>query len=162
MGCGLRADMLRIDRFRGAVNDVGVNAVFHVGRTVLDSKQSAGIGLVLGEEQLRRAFTMQPAVTWLIMIQLDHRVRGRTRLVQLRPPLAPSPRPCVAEPHRRQQPKASRFRPTVRDRELDQDVFGVGLSVFDEHIEITIVVEYSCVQQFELRLVLATLSILFH
>ena len=162
VGCGLRADMLRIDRFRGAVNDVVVNAVFHVGRTVLDSKQSAGIGLVLGEEQLRRTFTMQPAVAWLIMIQLDHRVRSRACLLQLRPPLAPSPRPCVAEPHRRQKPKAGRFRPTVRDRDLDQDVFCVGLSVFDEHIEITIVVEYSCVQQFELRLVLPASPVFFN
>src|SRR5258708_36452357 len=65
VGCGLCAGMLRIDRIRGAMNDVVVNAILHVGRTVLDSEQSAGIGFVLGKEQLRRAFTMQPAVTWL-------------------------------------------------------------------------------------------------
>ncbi len=105
---------------------------------------------------------MQPAVARLIMIQLDHRVRSRSCLVQLRPPLAPSPRPGIAEPHRRQQAKIGGFRPAVRDRDLDQDVFGIGLGVFDEHIEVAIVVEYSGVEQFELRLVLPASPVFFH
>ena len=58
VGRGFCAGMFRIDRFRGSINDVVVNAIFHIGRAVLDSEQSTGIGFVLGEEQLRRAFTI--------------------------------------------------------------------------------------------------------
>ncbi len=86
-----RAGVFGIHRFFGPMHDVVVNAVFYVGRAVLDSKQSAGIGFVLGEEKLRRAFTMQPAIARLIMIEFDCWVRSGTCLVQLRPSLAPSP-----------------------------------------------------------------------
>ncbi len=42
VGCGLGAGMLRIDRIRGAVNDVVVDAVFHVGRAVLRLRTVGG------------------------------------------------------------------------------------------------------------------------
>ena len=71
MGCGLGAGMLGIDRVLSAVNDVVVDAIFDVRRSVLHSEQSAGIGFVLGEEQLRRAFTMKPAIAVIWVIQLD-------------------------------------------------------------------------------------------
>ena len=48
-----------------------------------------------------------------------------------------------------------RFRAAIRSRDLDQDVFDVGLGVFHEHIEVAVLVEYAGVQQFEFRLVLA-------
>ena len=60
-----------------AVHDVVVNAVFDIGSAVVDSKQAMRIGFVLGEEQLRRAFAMQPAVAGLVMIQFDRWVRAQ-------------------------------------------------------------------------------------
>ncbi len=85
MSGGLGAGMFRIHRIRGAMHDVVVDAILDIGRTVLDSKQAAGVGLVFGEEQFRRAFAVQPAIAGLIVIQFDHRVRRRSCLVQLGP-----------------------------------------------------------------------------
>ena len=76
MSRGLRAGVFGIHRFLRAMHDVVVDAVFHVRRAVLDSKQPLGIGFVLREQQLRRTFAMQPAIAGLIMIQFDHRVRA--------------------------------------------------------------------------------------
>ena len=85
VSCGLRASMVGIHRVRCAMHDVVVDAVFDVRSAVLDSKQPLSVGLILGEEEFWRAFTMQPAIAGLFMIQFDHRVRGRTCLMQLRP-----------------------------------------------------------------------------
>src|SRR5712692_11328762 len=95
----LGAGVLRIDSILGAVYHVVVDAVLHVRCAVLDSKEPPGVGLVLREEQFRRAFAMKPAIAGLSMVQLDHRVGRRACLVQLGPPIAASPRPRVAEPH---------------------------------------------------------------
>ena len=62
VSCGFRAGMVGIHRFRCAMHDVVVDAVFDVRSAVLDTKQPLRIGLVLGEKQFWRAFTMQPAV----------------------------------------------------------------------------------------------------
>ena len=138
--------MRRIDGILGTMYHIVVDAIFDIGSAVLDSKEPAGVGLVLGEQQLRRAFEMKPAITGRSLsmqtrVQLDHRVGGRTCLVQVRPRVAASPGPCVTEPHRRQQSKIGCFGPTVRDLDLDQDVLGVGLGIFHEHIEVAIVIE---------------------
>ena len=82
--------------------------------------------------------------------------------MQLGPPVRISPRPRVAKPDRRQQANAGGFRAAVRDRDLDQNVFGVGFGIFDEHIEVAVVVEDASVEQFEFRLVLAAPPIFLH
>ena len=145
-----------------AVHDVVVNAVFDVGSAVVDSPQAMRIGFVLGEEQLRRAFAMQPAVAGLVMIKFNHRVGRQSCLMQLRTTARTSPRPGVAEPHRRQQAQIGCFRATVGYRDFDQDVFGVCLGIFHEDIKVAIVVEYSGIEQFELRLALVTSPVFFH
>jgi len=45
------------------------------------------------------------------------------------------------------------LRPAVGDRGLDQNIFRVGLGVLDEHVKVTVVVEYTGVEQFKLGLV---------
>jgi hypothetical protein len=41
------------------------------------------------------------------------------------------------------------FRPAVANRYLDQDVFRRSLGIFDEHVEIAIVIKYSGISQLE-------------
>ena len=48
-----------------------------------------------------------------------------------------------------------RLRAAVVDRDLDQDVFGRFLGVFDEHVEVAILVEDAGVEQFVLEFVAA-------
>src|SRR5438128_982509 len=63
MSCCCGASMRRIDGILGAMHHIVVDAVFDVGSAVLDSKEPAGVGLVLGEQQFGRAFAMKPAIT---------------------------------------------------------------------------------------------------
>ena len=105
---------------------------------------------------------MQPAIAGLIVIQLDHRIGRRPCLVQLGPPRRALPRTRCCETTLSAAGEAGGFRAAVRDRDLDQDVFGIGLGIFHEHIEVAIVVEYSGVEQFELRLVLSAPPVFFH
>jgi hypothetical protein len=63
----------------------------------------------------------------------------------------PGRRPGIAEPERRQDLDRRRFRPAVGDRNLDEDVFGRRLRIFDEHVEVAIVVEDAGVDQLVLE-----------
>ena len=63
-----------------------------------------------------------------------------------------SPRPGIAEPERREQMDRGRFRTAVMNGDLDQNVFGIGLGVFDKHIEVAVVVEDAGVEKFVLHL----------
>src|SRR5271166_6095004 len=81
-------------------------------------------------------------------------------LVQFGPMLRPSPGPGVSEPDRGQQSKAGCFRSAIRYRNFDENVLGAGLRVFHKYIEISIVVECACIEQFELCLILAALPVL--
>src|SRR6266852_1362186 len=156
------AGMLRINSTLTPVHHVVVNAVLHVRVLSLHSKESPVIGFVLGEKQFRRAFAMEPAVAGQSMVQFDDGVRSRAYLVQLLPPFATSPRPCVPEPNRRQKPKISGHRSTIRDRDLDQNVLGVSLGVFHEYIEIAVVVEHTRIHQSVLRVISFPAPASFH
>ena len=65
------------------------------------------------------------------------------------------PGPLIAEPERRQDVQLGRLGAAVVDGDLDQDVFGRLLGVFDEHVEVAILVEHAGVEQFVLELVAA-------
>jgi hypothetical protein len=68
---GLRAFILGIDRLLIAVNDVVVDSVFGVVRTVREVEQSLRVCIVFGKEKFRRAVTVQPAFANSVVIELD-------------------------------------------------------------------------------------------
>src|SRR5437667_1826821 len=70
------------------------------------------------------------------------------------------PRPGVTEPQLWEQMDRRRLRPAVADGDKHQNVVRRGLGVFDEDVEIAVVVENAGVEQFELRLVFATTPVL--
>jgi hypothetical protein len=53
MGRHLRPRSIGIHRFAAAVDDVAVDPILDVGRAVGRAEEALGVGLVLGEEQLR-------------------------------------------------------------------------------------------------------------
>ena len=61
-----------------------------------------------------------------------------------------SPGPGVAEPDGGEQVDFRRFGPAIGDGDADQDVFGRGLGVFGENVEVAIVVENAGVVELEL------------
>jgi hypothetical protein len=70
------------------------------------------------------------------------------------------PVPRVAKPDLRQDVQTSGLRSTVGRRDPQQDVIDVGLGVFDEDIEVFVLVEQPGVDQFELRILLAASPVL--
>src|SRR5262249_49048379 len=93
---------------------------------------------------------------------LNDRGVGRiSESVKLRTLAVVIPRPRVAKPYRRQQVKLRRFGASIGRAYANEYVFGSRLRVFDDDIEIAIIVEYACVHQLEFRLLTAATPIFF-
>ena len=58
------------------------------------------------------------------------------------------PRPGVAKPEHRKQVQRRGFRSTVYDSDAYKNILGRSLSVFNIHVKIAVIVEYTCVNQF--------------
>src|SRR5262245_15855276 len=71
------------------------------------------------------------------------------------------PGPGVAKPERRQNVERSRFRPSVAEADLDQDILRSLLGVLHEHIKVAIAIEDAGVQQFIFHFVAVAPSVGF-
>jgi hypothetical protein len=71
-----------------------------------------------------------------------------------------NPRPHIPEPDSWEQAQRSSLGSTICCCDLNKNVFDIALCIFDEHIEITIVVENACIEQLEFRLVLFATAVL--
>src|SRR6516225_1470547 len=95
------------------------------------------------------AITEQEVFSEFAMNRLD-RVADS---LQTRPTSAPAPGPRVAEPQRRQDVQRCGLRPAVVAADLNQELFRRLLGVFDEYIEVTILVKDTGVEQFILEFI---------
>ena len=145
LGPGFRG----VDRVAVARDDVFVERILDVGRRIGLAPQTGGVALVLGEEQLRGSVAKQPVLAKLTVCGLHD---ARSHLVERRLRLIRVPRPGIAEPERRHDTKPGRFRPAIVHGDADEDVFGAGLRVFHEHVEVPVVVEGAGIQQFVFEL----------
>jgi hypothetical protein len=147
-----------IDRVAAAVDDIAVDPVLHVRRSVGRSEEPLRIGLVLGEEQIARTLTGEEPLA-----QLGIRGGDRTgsRLSEHRSRRIAAPRPGVAEPQRRQQVQVGFFRTAIVHGDLNQEIFRRGLGVFDEHVEVAVLAEDAGVEQlvFEILPAAATVGL---
>ena len=57
--------------------------------------------------------------------------------------------PDIAEPERGQQIERRFFRPAIPGCDLDQDIFRRGFGIFDEHVEVAVLVENAGIHQLE-------------
>ena len=159
----LRAFALRVDGIGTAVQEVLVDAVLDVGRGRGDAEDPPGVGLVLREQERRGAVAVQVARAQLGMGRGHHarplaaRAGGERRL---RGP--GGPRPGVPEPERGQEVHGGRLRPAVPDADPDEDVLRRRLRVFDEHVEVPVVVEDAGVDQLEFGLVARAVGVRGH
>src|SRR5215813_13469048 len=98
----------------------------------------------------------------IVITELNDRSVARiSDSVKLRTLAVVIPRPRVAKPYRRQQVKLRRFGASIGRAYADEYVFGSRFRVFDDDIEITILVEYARVHQLKFRLLTATTPVFF-
>src|SRR4051812_24405463 len=80
-------------------------------------------------------------------------------LTQRRPRRRNAPRPGVAKPKRRKQVQRRWLRSAVLDADLNKHIVRGGLGVFDEDVEIAVVIENAGVDQFVLEFVPAAAAV---
>ena len=151
MHSSLRPFLLRIDGVFLAMDNVVVDAVLDIMSAIGNAEDALRVGLVFREEERRRPFAVKVAFAQFRMDRFD-RVADA---LQARPVGDVAPRPLIAEPQRRQDVQFRCLRTTIVDGDLNQDVFGRVLGVFDEHVEIPILVEDAGVEQLILELITA-------
>ncbi len=150
MGAGLGAGVFRIDGGLIILNHIFVEGVFEVAGGIVHAEQAAHVGVVVAEEQFGGAFVgggidVPMVAAELIMVGenragIDLRQAG---LIEFG-----SPRPNVAKPELRHNVQASFFRAAIDDGDLHQHVVRVGFGVFDENVEVAVVVEDAGIDQF--------------
>ena len=146
---GLGPGLGGVDRLAAARDDVLVEGVLGVGRRVGLAPETAGIALVLGEEQLRGAIAVEPVLAEL-MVRGSHDAGSHFAQQRLR--LVCVPGPGVAEPERRQNTNAGRFRPAIVHGHPNEDVLRPLLRVLHEHVKIPVVGEHARIEQFVFEL----------
>jgi hypothetical protein len=143
MSCRLGPRLPRVYRVVAAVDEISVETILDVRRAVGRAEEALGVGLILGEEQLGGAFAAEEPFTEIRVRGADHAGRG---LPQRWPGSGSAPGPGVAKPESRQEVQRGGLRSAVRDGDLDEEVFRRGLRVFDEHVEIAVLVEHAGVE----------------
>ncbi len=74
----------------------------------------------------------------------------------------PAPIPSVAEPERWQNMQIRGFESAVVRGDTDENIFCIRFGVFDEHIEVTVLIEDARIEQFIFGRVLTMLTICLH
>src|SRR5271165_3545820 len=132
-----------------------MDAVLRVALPSL-SIDAGAIGFVLAEQRLSFLFRdelvvsqfgvgcMNDSVAELLAAGLPPGELWTERAVLAGPCVA---RPRVAVPETRQQVEGCVVGTAIFGRNPDEDVFGPGLRVLDEDVEVAVVVEDACVQQ---------------
>ncbi|MFM7298433.1 MAG: hypothetical protein ACKO4Q_14600, partial [Planctomycetota bacterium] len=155
----LGAVLGRIDHARAPLDHVLVEGVLDVRSGVLRLEQLARVRLVLGEEQREaragRLVERQLVAPERRLVEADAPFalapEARPRVAAL---FAATPRPGVAEPHRRQEVQHGAFAPAVRGHDAHQGVVRPGLGVADLDVEVAVVGVHAGVDQLVLRLAL--------
>ncbi len=83
--------LLGIHRLPAAVDDVAIDPVLDVGGPVGRTEEALVVGLVLGEEQRRRAFGMEEPLSELRMRGRDHAVGPAGGVPEHRPGRSATP-----------------------------------------------------------------------
>src|SRR5262245_12216881 len=81
-------------------------------------------------------------------------------LLQMRSGAVSIPRPGIAEPESRQQVQLRCLGPAIEHIDADENVFNAGLGIFDEDVEVTVIIKDASIDQFELSLTPATVAVL--
>ena len=148
-----------IDGIDAAVHDVLVKGVLHVRRGVGRIEQSARIRLVLGEDQLRVPVTREMIPAEGLVIGQD---LSRTEGTERGTVATQAPRPGVPVPERGQQLDERLVGPAVQNADPHEEVGRRSFRIFDDDVEVAIVVEHSRVDQFVLGIVPATCAVDIH
>ena len=152
-GAGFGAAALGIHGVFAAAHHTLVKRVLGKQR-IAAVPQRACVRVVFGEQKFRLAVTSEPVRSERRMLDV-HAAFGP---IEQRT-LARRPRPRVAEPYGRQHVQRGPLRPAIRDGDANQNVVGVRLRIFEENVEVAVLVEYAGIDQLEFRIAAGTTPI---
>ena len=150
----------RIDGVTAPLHHVVIDAVLLVRGRIGLAPQPVAVGLVVGEQQLAGALTVEKALAQLRVPRGDDRTARVVQGFQLRARRAVVHAPGVAEPQVRQQVQRRRLRSAIDRAHPDEDVLGIDLGELDEDIEVAVLVEDPGVEQLVLHVVARTAAVL--
>ncbi len=132
--------------------------VFKIARCVMYAVEAPDICLVFRKKEGSGALIVKRVLAKYGMLRKDRvirlRLNGRLGAVI-------TPRPGITKPQLRKDMDRRVFRSAIADSNLDQNIFGCGLAILDEHVEVTLLVEGVCIDQLELRILFAPPPVLF-
>ena len=154
---------LRVHGTGAPLDNVVVDAVLHVGARVRGAEEAFRVRLVLGEEEVGGALTMEIPDAKGRMAGRDHAGPRRTlRLFEGRPLRTPSGSPGVAEPEGGQQMEGCLARAAVMHGDLHQDILRGRLRVLHEDVEVAVAVEYPGIDELVLQVIPVALPVRLH
>ena len=153
VGSGLGAGLGRVHALAAGVHHAFVDAVLDVWVLIPSAVEALEVGLVFGEQQRGRAFTVEPAPPVELLLQFERGALRRRRRLHLRAGRVVAPRPAIAEPQRGQQMQGRAVGTAVHRRDAHQQLFHRGLGVLHEDVEVAVLSEDPGVEQFELGVV---------
>ncbi len=147
--------MRRVHRVLAVVHEVIVERVLDVRLRIGAAEDALGVRIVFREEPLVGRVAIEQIRWHLAMRRPEHAHAGRgvgdgdarhheSRRIRV-------PRPDVLEPEGGQKMQRRGIGAAVAGCDSDQDVVGRGLCIFDEDIEVAVVVEDAGVEQFVFR-----------
>ena len=151
-----RAGSQRVHRVAPIVDDIIVKGVLHVRLRIHAFEKAREIRFVFGEQQ-RRILVQQPSEIAQRNVRRFHAVgpeHAEQRLLG-----AGIPCPSVPEPQRRQHMQARLTGPAIRHRDADENLLRSRLRVFDRHVEVTPIAEYSRVGEFKFAILRRAASV---
>ncbi len=138
MRSGLRPGLLGIHGRFVPANQIIMEGVLEMTLRVVLAVQSAAICFVVAEEQFRPAIAIDLVPAQFGMLRRDGAILCRS---QLRFDSAVLPGPGVPKPNLREQMDRRGLRPAVMDSDEHENILRPGLRIFDEHVEVAIIIE---------------------
>src|SRR5215469_2366735 len=148
MRCRLCPALVRTDRIQLFLNNVVIDAILNVGRSVWYGENPFFVGFVLRKQEFFGPLAEEKVAAEIRMLCMNCRRNRCGSLSHGWLDSARHPRPGVAIPQCRKQPQAGILPTAIVDTDANEDIFGPSFGVLDENIEVAIAIEDTGIDEF--------------
>ncbi len=154
--------LLWIHRCGIAIDHIAVECILHIRLLVGLAVKALRVGLIFCEQPRSLLPANQLIGAKTVQISGFDTCCDPLEGVALTPCIAVTPVPGVTHPEGREQGQGSCIRATIDDADANQHIFGAGLGVINNDIEIAIIIKNACFNQLVFRFIAAPAAVFFH